>query len=60
MKLLTNEKLQSYQNTNICYICKEKLQDKHAQDKKHHKAKDHGHYREEWRDAAYDIRNLSM
>ena len=46
MELWTNEKLKSYQNANVCYICKEKLKDKHAQDKKH-KAKDHGHYREE-------------
>ena len=59
MELWTNENLKSYQNANVCYICKEKLKDKHAQDKKH-KAKDHGHYREELKDAAYDILNLSM
>ena len=31
-KLLTNEWKKSYQNVKICYICKEKFEDKHAKD----------------------------
>ena len=34
MKLLTNEEQKPYQNSKICYICKQKLGDKHAIDKK--------------------------
>ena len=30
MKLLTNEQQKSYENTKICYVCKEKFEDKHA------------------------------
>ena len=34
MKLLTNKQQKSYQNSKICYIFKEELEDKHAKDKK--------------------------
>ena len=34
MKLLTNEQQESYESAKICYICKEKLEDKYDQDKK--------------------------
>ena len=44
MKLLTNEQQKSYQNAKICYICKEKFQDKHTKDKSYCKVKDHCHY----------------
>ena len=37
MKLLTNEKQESYENAKICYICKEKFKDKYAKDKKYRK-----------------------
>ena len=33
MKLLTNEQHKSYQNSKICYICKEKFKAKHTKDK---------------------------
>ena len=33
MKLLTNKQKESYENARICYICKEKFEDKHAKDK---------------------------
>ena len=39
MKLLTNEQQNSYQNSKICYICREKIEDKHAKDKKYQKVK---------------------
>ena len=35
MKLLISKQLKSYENTKICYICKEKFQDKHAKDTKY-------------------------
>ena len=34
MKLLTKELQESYENAKICYICKEKFEDKYAKDKK--------------------------
>ena len=33
MKLLTNEQQKSYENAKICYICKEKFEDIHLQEK---------------------------
>ena len=33
MKLFTNEQQKSYENTNICYICKKEFEYKHATDK---------------------------
>ena len=33
MKLLSNELQKRYKNEKICYICKEKIEDKHAKDK---------------------------
>ena len=58
MKLLTNEQQKSYENAKICYICKEKIEDKHAKDKKYHKFRDHCHYTGEYRSAANSICNL--
>ena len=34
VKLLTKKQQKSYENANICYICKKKFKDKHAKDKK--------------------------
>ena len=34
MKLLTNECQGSYENTKICYVCKETFEDKYKKDKK--------------------------
>ena len=33
MKLLTNEQQESYENAKICYICKEKFENKYLKDK---------------------------
>ena len=53
MKLLTNEQQKSYENSKICYICKQKYEDK-----KYCKARDHCHYRGKHRVAAHNICNL--
>ena len=65
MKLLTNEQLQSPENTNICYICKvnfsifnyigkfeNKLKDKYPE------VRDDCHYAGKYRGAANSIYNL--
>ena len=52
IKLWTNEHQKSYENAKICYVCKEKFEDKHAKDKKYQKVKDHCHYIGEYRGAA--------
>ena len=58
MKLLTKEQQESYENAKICYICKEKFENKFVNDKKHHKVRDHCHYTEKYRGAAHSICNL--
>ena len=44
MKLLTTEQQESYENANICYICKEKLENKYLKNKKYCKVRDHFNY----------------
>ena len=34
IKLLTNKQQKSYGNAKMCYICQEKIEEKHAKDKK--------------------------
>ena len=58
MKLLTNEQQKSYENAKICYICKEKFEEKHAKDKNYCKVRDHFNYTGEYRDAPHIIFNL--
>ena len=53
MKVFTNAQYKSYENSKICYICKEKFEDKHAKDKKYCKVGDHCHYTDEYRDATH-------
>ena len=48
MKLLTKEHQESFENAKICYICKEKLENKYAKDKKCCKVRDHCHYTGEY------------
>ena len=40
MKLLTKDQQESYENAIICYICKEKFENKYLKDKKYSKVKD--------------------
>ena len=44
MNLLTNELQKSNENAKICYICKEKFENKYLKDKKCRKVRDHCHY----------------
>ena len=41
MKLLAKEQQESYENAKICYICKEKNENKYLKDKKCCKVRDH-------------------
>ena len=56
MKLLTKEKKES--NAEICYICKEKFENRYVKDKKYFKIRDHCHYIREFSGATDSIRNL--
>ena len=58
MKLLTKQQQESYENAKICYICKEKFENKSLNDKKYRKIRDHDHYTGEYRGAAHSICNL--
>ena len=58
IKLLTKEQQKSYQNAKICYICKEKLENKYLKDKKYRKVIDHCHYTGEYRRAGNNMCNL--
>ena len=53
MKLLTKEEQESYENTKICYICKENIEKKRLKDKKDGKARDHCRYTGGYRDDAH-------
>ena len=44
MKLSKKEQQESYENTQIYYICKEKFENKYLKVKKYRKARDHCHY----------------
>ena len=58
MKLLTEEQQESNENAKICYICKEKFENKYLKDKKQCKVKDHCHYTGVYRGTAHRICNL--
>ena len=58
MKLLTKEHQKSYENAKICYIRKQKFENRYLKDKKHCKVRDHCHYTGEYRGAAHSICNL--
>ena len=60
MKLLTKEQPESYANAKICYICKEKFEDKYLKGKKYPKVRDHCHYPGEYRGAAHSICNFRI
>ena len=58
MKLLTKEQQESNENTKICYICKEKFENKYLKDQEYHKVRDNFHYTGEYRGARHSICNL--
>ena len=58
MKLLTKEQQESNENTKICYICKEKFENKYLKDQEYHKVRDNCHYTGEYRGARHSIYNL--
>ena len=58
MKLLTKEQQESYENTKICYICKEKFENTYSKDKKCRNLRDHCHYSGEYRGPAHGICSL--
>ena len=58
MTSLTKEQQESYENAEICYICKEKFENKYVKDKNCRKVRDHCHYAGEYRGAAHSICNL--
>ena len=54
-KLLTNEWHESFENINICSICKNELEDNYAKDQKHCKVRDRCYYTGEYRGAAHIV-----
>ena len=58
MKLLTKKQHESYENAKICYICKEKFENKYLRDKKYCKIRDHCHYKGEYKGSVHSICNL--
>ena len=58
LKLLTKEQQESYENVKICYICKEKFENKYLKVKKYHKVRDDCHCTGEYRGARHSICNL--
>ena len=57
-KLVTNKQQELDQNGKICYICKEKFEDKYVKDEKYCGVRDHCHYAGEYRGAVHSICNL--
>ena len=58
MKLLTKEPQESCENVELCYICKEKFENKYVKGKKYCKVRDLCHCRGKHRGAAHSICNL--
>ena len=55
MNLLTKEQQESFENKKICYICKDKLENKDLKEKRYW---NHCYYRGEYRGAVHSICNL--
>ena len=59
MKLLTKEQQESWEYVKICYICKEKFENKYLKHKKYCRVRDHCHCEGEYRGAVHSICNLN-
>ena len=58
MKLLTKEQQEAYENEKICFICKEKFENKYLKDQKYREVRDHYRYTGKYIGAAHSISNL--
>ena len=58
MKLLTKVQEQSYENAKVCYICKDKLENKYLKNKKHRKVRDYCPDTGKSRGAVHSICNI--
>ena len=58
MKSLAKDQQKLYENAKICYICKEKFENKYLKDKKYRRIRDHYHYTGEYGSTAHSICNL--
>ena len=58
IRLLTKEQQESYENAKICYICKEKFENKYLKDKKYCKVRDHCYYPRKYRGATHTVCSL--
>ena len=58
-KIAHSEQQESHKNEKICFICKEKFENKYVKDKKYHKVRDHCHYTGEYGGVAHSICNLT-
>ena len=56
--IMAKKQQESYKNKKICYIYKEKFENKYLKDKKYHKAWDHFYYTGEHRGAEHSTYNL--
>ena len=57
-KLLIKEQQKPHENAKICYISRERFEDKHAKDNTYCKVRDHCHNPGEYRSATHSICNL--
>ena len=44
-KIINERAKESYENAQICYICKEKFENEYFKDKKYRKVRDHCHFK---------------
>ena len=59
IKFLTKEQQESYENSKICYICKEKIENKYLKDKNYCKVRDQYHIGE-YRSTVHSICHLHI